>query len=139
MGTNGVNYGKTLKPTELTKAIEGLLNEYADELHVTIEQAEEATAKLAVQNLRRVPDPRKTGDYAKGWRWQYNKQPTKGYEAVVIYNSEKPTLTYLLENGHAVKRGGRTVGEANAHPHIEPAQRDAEQFFLNKLEEALNK
>lgn len=129
-----------LKPTELTKAIEGILDEYQDELHVTIQDAETAIAKKTVQNLRNSNVPRqRTGEYAKGWRWQQDKQPLKGYEAVIIYNSEKPTLTYLLEHGHDVVRKKEKIGEADAYPHIAPAQEEAERLFLQKLTEALEK
>lgn len=128
-----------LKPTELTKAIEGILDEYQDELGTTIEDVEKATAKMTVQNLRTVQVPRRTGEYAKGWKWQYDRQTLKGYQAVIIYNSDHYQLTHLLENGHALVRGGRTVGEVKPFPHIEPAQQEAERYMLDHLQEALEK
>lgn len=128
-----------LKPTELTKAIEGILDEYENELGATLDEVEKATAKMTVANLRRIKFKREPQMYSKGWRWQYDKQPLKGYQAFIIYNADHYQLTHLLEFGHALKRGGRTIKDVDAIPHIEPAQKEAEQFMLTKLEEALKR
>lgn len=129
---------KTLKATELTTAINGLLDEYAADLNTTLEDVEKKVAQKTVANLRKTEPPAKrTGQYAKGWRYNLTSQPLKGYTAIQIYNADSYQLTHLLEFGHALKRGGRTYGEVKAIPHIEPAQQEAEAEMLKYLQEAI--
>lgn len=128
----------TLRPTELTKAINGILDEYASDLNVTLADVETTVAKNTVANLRKNEPPKKrTGRYSKGWRYNLVSQPLKGYTAITVYNADSPQLTHLLEFGHALKRGGRTFGEVKAYPHIEPAQNEAEAEMLKLLQEAI--
>lgn len=129
---------KTLQATELTAAINGILDEYAGELGTTLEEIETKVAKKTVANLRKMTPPEKrTGQYAKGWRYNLVSQPLKGYTSITVYNADSYQLTHLLEFGHAIKRGGRTFGEVRPIPHIEPAQRQAEAEVLKMLEEAI--
>lgn len=129
---------KTLKATELTAAINGLLDDYAGELNTTLEDVEKAVARKVVARLRQTEPPEKrTGRYAKGWRYNLVSQPLKGYTSIQIYNADSPQLTHLLEFGHALKRGGRQIGEVGPIPHIEPAQREAEAEMLRLLQEAI--
>lgn len=44
-------------------------------------------------------------------------------------------LTHLLEHGHALKRGGRIIGEVGAFPHL----KQAEEMIDERLEENIEK
>jgi Mg2+ and Co2+ transporter CorA len=95
---------------EITQAIA----DYTDDVVQAIEVEVETTAK-AVQADIKADSPRRTGEYAKGWARKKEKQ--QGAISYTIYNKNKPTLTHLLEYGHAKRGGGRVEGK----PHIEPA------------------
>lgn len=95
---------------EITQAIA----DYTDDVVQAIEVEVETTAK-AVQADIKADSPRRTGEYAKGWTRKKEKQ--QGAISYTIYNKNKPTLTHLLEYGHAKRGGGRVEGK----PHIEPA------------------
>lgn len=71
-------------------------------------------------------------EYAKGWTVTTEKHPH--YVSSVIYNRKKARLTHLLENGHALVRGGRKIGEVRAYPHIAPVEEELmRQYELEVL------
>lgn len=76
--------------------------ELADEVD---KAADDAVAKLKQRSKKR------TGKYAKGWKRSKTETRDGIGSQVVIYNSSKPTLTHLLEKGHAKANGGRVAGD----------------------------
>lgn len=48
---------------------------------------------------------------------------------ITLYNSAQPGLTWLLEHGHDIIRGGEKVGHVDAIPHIEPARDYGAELF----------
>lgn len=101
------------------------LNEYVD---IEKEKLVEALDYAAKEGKKKVEQksPKKTGDYAKGWKIS---KSDRGTPKRTIYN-QNGWLPHLLENGH-VKRGG---GRVEGIPHIYPA----EQYAIKVLEEKLN-
>ena len=52
---------------------------------------------------------------------------------VAVYNS-KYQLTHLLEKGHVVVNAkGQVIGTAPAYPHIEPAEKKAEELIGKRV------
>ncbi len=95
-------------------------------------------AKDAVKNLRANSPKghtRKKGTYAKGWTSKITRDRVGTYSRT-LYNKQA-SLTHLLEFGHALRRGGRTIGSAAAYPHIAAAEQKAAESFAKKIEEAL--
>lgn len=75
----------------------------------------------------------KKGDYRK--KWKYLAEKERGVKTVTVYN-QKGGLTHLLEHGHLVKNGtGRVLGNASPIPHIEIAEKHAEEKIDRLLED----
>lgn len=63
----------------------------------------------------------KMGLYNQGWK-AYRYRVTDGHYKVTIANTTKPTLTHLLERGHAMFIWGKPTGRrVRAIPHISTA------------------
>jgi hypothetical protein len=104
--------------------IANIIQEYTEDVSKAIEEENKNISDEAVKELRNT-SPKKTGEYAKGWT---KKKQGNGY---VIYNKNKPSLTHLLEHGHAKRGGGRVSGK----PHIRPVEEKA----IKKLEDSVIK
>ena len=83
-------------------------------------------SKEAVRELKST-SPKWTGEYGKSWM---STKTHSGGE--VIYNKNHYRLTYLLEHGHAKRRGGRV----QAYPHIKKVEEKAVNEFIEKVEKA---
>lgn len=125
------------------KEVEKILDSYGDEVTRNLDEITQKVGKKGAQLLRNqssetFPVPtssrKSTGKYAKGWTYQVTKN--RLYTTVTIYN-RTPGLPHLLENGHVIRNGGRTTGQAKAHVHIEPVEREIlteyEREVVNKL------
>ena len=83
--------------------ISAILDEWEDQFTTKEERVRQEVALETVERLKRT-SPEKTGEYAKGWE----AKNTAGI--ITVYNAEKPSLTHLLEFGHAKVNGGRGRG-----------------------------
>ena len=108
-----------------------ILEEWKDTELDTLSKVLEDAGKAAVQELK-SNSPTKTGSYRKGWRVKKTEKK-KGVIEVTVYNKTDYQITHLLEHGHALVLGGRTLGRVKAYPHIEPA----EEHAINKAETEL--
>ena len=97
-------------------------------------ETEKLTEAELTENLARVTknatnklkkrSKKKTGEYAKGWKASKPK-PIEGIGvSSVIYNATKPSLTHLLEKGHAKVNGGRVDGDGVIAQVYEEAARE---------------
>lgn len=116
---------KNIPLSELADEVEKALAEYSQDVADGIKSEVKQVAKEAVQTLK-ATSPKKTGEYAGGWKVKTEYEGDDDIR-VRVYNSKKPQLTHLLENGHAKQSGGRVEG----HPHIAPVERQISE----KLEE----
>lgn len=115
-----------VKINDLSKEIARALQIYTAEVTEGLEQAKEKAAKNAVKKLKRR-SPRKTGEYAKGWRAR------KVGSAWVVHNATNYQLTHLLEHGHAKRGGGRVSGI----PHIRPTEEEAIKEYTKEAERVI--
>lgn len=122
-----------VSPDNLDEAIMAELDQFAGMLPDEIATAQKAAAKAAVKELK-TTSPGK-GRYGKGWKTKTTKTRT-GAETV-IYNGDVPGLAHLLEFGHPIVSGGRTVGQAKAFPHIEPTEKNVVDVYEKELTKVL--
>ncbi|MEK4148919.1 HK97 gp10 family phage protein [Robertmurraya sp. FSL W8-0741] len=111
---------------QLTNEIMKQLRAYESDVKLEIEEAGKDVSKSLVSRLK-TNSPKLKGDYRKGWRVKREKNK------FIVYNATDYQLTHLLENGHALRQGGR----APAIPHIRPAEEEAIEEYLSKIERAL--
>lgn len=107
----------------LAEELAGYSQEVTDDLKREVKQV----AKEMVAELK-ATSPRDSGDYASGWT-STTESEGRNTVQVRVHNRKKPTLTHLLENGHAKVNGGRVEGKA----HIGPAEQAAEKRLENKV------
>ena len=128
---------KKIKPIDLTAAVDEILSEYGDEVFDVLGEAIKETSEEAMQDLRSVtkfsPKGNPTGTYSQSWEYKQVQVSRLKTEAVV-YNENHYRLTHLLENGHALRRGGRTYGRVQAYPHIAPINDKAQENVIKKVE-----
>lgn len=120
---------------KLDTAISKILTEYSGDISKNVAEVTKDIAKKGAQAVRQSAGIFKgSGDYAKGWT---SEVQNKRYATeAVIYNSTKPGLAHLLENGHAKVGGGRVDGR----PHIKPVEekiiKDYEEGVINAINES---
>jgi len=134
---------KKIKPVDLNKAVEDILNQYGDEVYDVMgdcinEVAEEATSRLKQVNSF-APGGSPTGAYAQDWL----NEKLEGQRLTVsrvVHNGSHYRLTHLLEKGHVIKNGtGRTFGHTGAYPHIAPVNDWANKELPNLVKRKLEK
>jgi len=121
-----------VKALNLEKTVMKLLDEYGEEIGKDVARGIE-TVSPQVLNKIQSASPKRTGDYAKGWRVETNTDG-KGRVTSLIYNETDWQLTHLLENGHANRNGGKTKGKK----HIAPTQKWAEKELYEEVVKNIN-
>lgn len=120
-------------------AISKYLEEYSDEVIHATEKIVVDVAKDSVKKLK-ADSPKREGaskhQYSKGWTYKLdNKRLRVG--AVIYGKKGTYNLAHLLEYGHVLRNGGRTVGEASARPHIKKVEEWAIHEFEIRLKREL--
>lgn len=124
---------KTIDIDGLAVEIAATLSDYTKDVQKSIESDIALVAKATKEDLKNT-SPRLTGNYAKGWAVQ-KVQTTSGRVSYRVYNKNAPHLTHLLEYGHKKVAGGMV----RAIPHIDPANRKAQETLLKKIKESIQK
>lgn len=122
-----------MRPEDLSAAVEAEFDSFAGMLPEQIAKAQKAAAKAAIKEIKQKAPGK--GQYAKGWKSKTTQTRT-GAETV-IYQGDRPGLAHLLEFGHPVVSGGRTVGQAKAFPHLEPTEKDVVGIYEKELTKVL--
>lgn len=109
---------KKISIEQIENEIAQQLKTYTKDVEEGLEREKQKAARAGAKELRESPltpvrkyGARK-GQYKKGWT------STKRGTSYVIRNRTDPSLTHLLEKGHALRQGGR----AKAYPHIKPVE-----------------
>jgi hypothetical protein len=129
----------TVKADEFADVINGLLEEYADEAEEIIDLTVQQVAKEAQEKLKSPQTgsfKNRSGKYRRSWKVEVRK---KNLQTEAIVHAAKPEyrLTHLLEYGHALRRGGRKIGEVDAFRHIEDVNEFAQDALVKELEKKL--
>ena len=118
---------KTVTIEGMSAAITEILNEYGE---MTISEVREASQRVAKEGVRALKSSSGqfggTGKYARGWT---TTSEGGRFDTTVTIHNRTPGLPHLLENGHALRNGGRTSGRT----HIAPV----EQELITKFEKEL--
>lgn len=124
-----------VKTVDIETAVNQILKEYNMEVTEEMQAAVKEAAKVGVKKVKENSNIFNGKKYKSGWtsRVETGRLSAQG----VIYNGKQPGLPHLLEFGHAVRRGGRTIGEAGAHEHIAPVENELERVFMSELEKHL--
>ena len=120
-------------PTDrLTQEVDKILSEYGGDVQGNLNTIVGQMSKKGAQTLRQQSKNTfgGTGKYAKGWTStvETGRVSAQG----TIYN-KTPGLPHLLENGHALRGGGRTPGRH----HIKPVEEALVIEFESKVKSKL--
>lgn len=115
---------------DLQKIVSDYLNQSVNRVDVVLKQVGNKGRNAVRREARAqiVPSRRK---YANGW--QYKMVGNRWASEVIIYAGKQPGMTHLLEHGHALRSGGRSVGNTNARPHILPVQEKIEREIIGDI------
>lgn len=120
---------------EVKKAFEGWVNE---DLINSVNESLKETATEAVKELKKGgPYEKRTGEYSKNWTYKQTDKRTAaitGISSYTIYNKNRYQLTHLLEKGHQLCRGGRSIGKVKAFEHIAPVNEKLGDLAVSKIE-----
>lgn len=124
---------KTIKPTDIGKAIEQELTTYHRDVIDRINQAGEEAAKALVKKTKATA-PKKSGAFRKAITCQETERTAVG-DKTFTWGAKAPhhRLTHLLVKGHAKTNGGRVPGD----PFLENALDEVLPEYERKVEEAL--
>lgn len=114
-------------------AVEDILKDHY--LPEVTEAAAEVVPKVAKEAAKRLKSssPRRSGKYAKGWASK-DEKGLYTVSATVYGKSGTYQLAHLLENGHALRGGGRVAGISHIKPVEEWAVEKAISEITKKLE-----
>lgn len=125
-----------LKVEQFAKELSKELGLYSSRLSDDVQKAVDVVSKEAAEELKaKSPKRSGSGHYAKDWTFEetYRRVRTK---RTTVYNRSHYQLTHLLEHGHALKRGGRKIGDIGAKVHIAPVEARASEKLKKAVEEA---
>lgn len=115
----------------LAEAITENLKEYSEDVAKGVNKSAKTAIKTAVKVVK-SGSPKDSGEYASGWASKVMHESDDDIRAAA-YNKKKPSLTHVLEKGHAKVNGGRVEGI----PHIQPAEEAAVKEFEEGVKEAI--
>ena len=118
---------------QFASSIHDILEKYGDDINENMEDAVKAVSRKGAQTVRSAAQSTfgGTGKYASGWASKTEKSRISSQG--IIYNKTVPGLPHLLENGHAMRGGGRVAGR----PHIKPVEEQIIQEFEQEVRKGI--
>ena len=123
----------TIDSSELARKMEVILSKYGDDVTESVRCMVKKVGSEARAKLKEV-SPRNTGKYAEGWRTGEFTWSTGG-GSITVYNAKKPVLAHLLENGHALRSGGRAPAKVHIKPVEDMAKETLEKYIRRAIGE----
>ncbi|MBR4907764.1 MAG: hypothetical protein IKY16_07935 [Bacteroidales bacterium] len=119
----------------LADALNGIIEEYSDEVIRDLPETTKAVGKTCVKTLKAEAKAAGIGGtkYVGSFRSKETRNDSRA-TTVTVYSS-KYQLAHLLEHGHVVRNrpGGRIVGMARAFPHWAEAEEKASEELEKKI------
>jgi hypothetical protein len=119
---------------QLRNRIHAVLNTYSDHIADAIENAAEITVKEMAQRTKGRQTTRfSRGHYAKHIASQVGENTIHARSRVWYVKDPEYRITHLINNGHALRGGGRYAGDQ----HVTKAAEQAEIDFMARVEEVI--
>lgn len=117
-------------------SVEDQMRDILDDVYIETKQATEKAIKTearATASELRQTSPKRSGRYARGWRWK-----DEGWGSAYVYNATDWQLTHLLEDGHRIKnRFGGPYGRYGGVKHITTAEENAAERLPVRISRGL--
>ena len=123
---------QTIKPGDLSKAIEQQLTVYHEDIVKRVNAQSEAAVKSLVEKTKATA-PKRTGDYRKNIASKLLEEKPRGNTYVWYVKSPLHRLTHLLVHGHETVNGERT----KADPFLNNALDTVLPEYEKNVEEAI--
>lgn len=125
---------KTIKPDELSEAIEEYLKTYDENIVKTLKQeAKKHMSKLVKDTKATAPVGHRTKHYKDSITSKKYSEDIRSVSYVWYVRGSDYRLSHLLEKGHALRNGGR----ARAFHFIANAKAPILESFIRKVEEVI--
>ncbi len=127
----------TINVEDMASVIMRGLHEYADLATDEMKKAVTKTANTVKKEIEQTA-PSDTGTYAKSWTATKTLEKS-GALQMTVRSKNRYQIAHLLEKGHALRRGGREIGDGkvDAIPHIAPAEAHGNQMLEDLIRKAL--
>lgn len=123
----------------LSGVIRTNLNTYSRTIVDGIEKAAEDTVKEMVNRTKRRPTTKLSrGKYARSIASQVGENTISARSRIWYVKKPRYRLAHLLNNGHAVRGGGRVSGDQHVTRATETALRDFETRVMEVVRNASN-
>ncbi len=127
----------TISTSDISSTLKESLTSFHEGIQNAIKKRTDASAK-ELRKLIQSAAPKRTQKYSRSWRIKCTKNTSMIY-IDTVYNYKQYALTHLLENGHALRRGGRAIGKVKAYKHIAPSFEKIQKSYVANLQNEISK
>jgi hypothetical protein len=123
----------------VSNTIRTTLNTYSRQIVEGVEKAADVTVKEMVKETKKRPTGRfSTGRYARAISSQVGENTIHARSQIWYVKSPDYRVTHLINNGHALRDGGRYSGDKHVTRAAERAMADFETRVREVIENASN-
>lgn len=129
-----------IKPDELKDAVNDILQTFAKATADEVAKATKETAEKAAQITRQAAAEEYGSHYANAIRARHFKDIAKngGREiSEYVTAGRRYRIAHLLEHGHALVRGGRTIKQVEGHEHFAKGEDYVERNYVPNVKKAI--
>lgn len=127
----------TISTAEVSSAVKELLTGYNQDVQDVIKKQTDVAAK-ELKALIQSTAPKRRAKYSRSWRVKCTENTSFRY-AKTVYSHKEYSLTHLLEDGHALIRGVRTIGKTKAYKHIAPSSEKIKKSYIENVQNEILK